>query len=123
MTPQEKKVFSKLFPKTELASQKVELGLTQDIVSVLKQISSEMINAEKSVNNLEALKMKTDEQKVKAEEAMKNLVSLYNKGLPIYTKIDKMSEELDVVVPNLNDWAQTFKDVEQEVAQIKMWIK
>jgi hypothetical protein len=123
MTPQEKNVFGKLFAKTELASQKVELGLTQDIVSVLKQISSEMINAEKSVNNLEALKMKTDEQKVKAEEAMKNLVSLYNKGLPIYTKIDKMSEELDVVVPNLNDWAQTFKDVEQEVAQIKMWIK
>jgi hypothetical protein len=123
MTPQEKNVFGKLFPKTELGSQKIELGLTQDIVSVLKQISSEMINAEKSVNNLEALKMKTDEQKVKAEEAMKNLVSLYNKGLPIYTKIDKMSEELDVVVPNLNDWAQTFKDVEQEVAQIKMWIK
>jgi hypothetical protein len=123
MTPQEKNVFGKLFPKTELGTHKVELGLTQDIVSVLKQISSEMINAEKSVNNLASLKMKTDEQKVKAEEAMKNLVSLYNKGLPIYTKIDKMSEELDVVVPNLNDWAQTFKDVEQEVAQIKMWIK
>jgi hypothetical protein len=123
MTPQEKKVFSKLFPKTELASQKVELGLTQDIVAVLKQISSEMINAEKTINNLSSLKKQTDEQKVKAEESMKNLVSLYNKGLPIYDKIDKMSEELDVVVPNLGDWAQAFKDVEQEVSQIKMWIK
>jgi hypothetical protein len=123
MTPQEKNVFSKLFTKTELASQKVELGLTQDIVAVLKQISSEMINAEKSVNNLSLLKKQTDEQKVKAEEAMKNLVSLYNKGLPIYNKIDKMGEELDIVVPNLNDWAQAFKDVEQEVSQIKMWIK
>ena len=122
MTPQEKQVFSKLF-KTELGTQKIELGLTQDIVSVLKQISSEMINAEKSVNNLSSLKKQTDEQKVKAEEAMKNLVSLYNKGLPIYNKIDKMSEELDVVVPNLADWAQAFKDVEQEVSQIKMWIK
>jgi DNA repair ATPase RecN len=124
-----KSVGNKLF-KTELAShevelesQKVELGLTQDMVSVLKQISAEMINAEKSVNNLSSLKKQTDEQKVKAEEAMKNLVSLYNKGLPIYTKIDKMSEELDVVVPNLDDWAQALKDVEQEVAQIKMWIK
>jgi hypothetical protein len=124
-----KSVGNKLF-KTELASnevelesQKVELGLTQDMVSVLKQISSEMINAEKSVNNLSSLKKQTDEQKVKAEESMKNLVSLYNKGLPIYTKIDKMSEELDIVVPNLDDWARAFKDVEQEVAQIKMWIK
>jgi hypothetical protein len=123
MTPQEKNVFGKLFAKTELASQKIELGLTQDIVAVLKQISSEMINAEKSVNNLSLLKKQTDEQKVKAEEAMKNLVSLYNKGLPIYNKIDKMGEELDIVVPNLNDWAQAFKDVEQEVSQIKMWIK
>ena len=123
MTPQEKNVFGKLFTKTELASQKIELGLTQDIVAVLKQISSEMINAEKSVNNLSLLKKQTDEQKVKAEEAMKNLVSLYNKGLPIYNKIDKMGEELDIVVPNLNDWAQAFKDVEQEVSQIKMWIK
>jgi hypothetical protein len=124
-----KSVGNKLF-KTELASnevelesQKVELGLTQDMVSVLKQISAEMINAEKSVNNLSSLKKQTDEQKVKAEEAMKNLISLYNKGLPIYTKIDKMGEELDIVVPNLDDWAQAFKDVEQEVAQIKMWIK
>jgi uncharacterized coiled-coil DUF342 family protein len=117
-----KTIGNKLF-KTELGSQRVELGLTQDIVSVLKQISSEMINAEKSVNNLSSLKKQTDEQKVKAEEAMKKLVSLYNKGLPIYNKIDKMSEELDVVVPNLDDWAQAFKDVEQEVSQIKMWIK
>ena len=119
----EKLVFNKLFKKEELATQKVELGLTQDLVSVLKQISSEMINAEKSINTLSSLKKQTDEQKVKADESMKNLVALYNKGLPIYTKIDKMSEELDVVVPNLSDWAQAFKDVEQEVSQIKMWIK
>jgi regulator of replication initiation timing len=123
MTPEVKKIGNKLFDKVELESQKVELGLTQDIVAVLKQISSEMINAEKTINNLSSLKKQTDEQKVKAEESMKNLVSLYNKGLPIYDKIDKMSEELDVVVPNLGDWAQAFKDVEQEVSQIKMWIK
>jgi regulator of replication initiation timing len=123
MNPEVTKIGNKLFDKVELESQKVELGLTQDIVAVLKQISSEMINAEKTINNLSSLKKQTDEQKVKAEESMKNLVSLYNKGLPIYDKIDKMSEELDVVVPNLGDWAQAFKDVEQEVSQIKMWIK
>jgi regulator of replication initiation timing len=123
MNPEVKKIGNKLFDKVELSSVKVELGLTQDIVAVLKQISSEMINAEKTINNLSSLKKQTDEQKVKAEESMKNLVSLYNKGLPIYDKIDKMSEELDVVVPNLGDWAQAFKDVEQEVSQIKMWIK
>jgi regulator of replication initiation timing len=123
MNPEVKKIGNKLFDKVELESQKVELGLTQDIVAVLKQISSEMINAEKTINNLSSLKKQTDEQKVKAEESMKNLVSLYNKGLPIYDKIDKMSEELDVVVPNLGAWAQAFKDVEQEVSQIKMWIK
>ena len=54
---------------------------------------------------------------------MKKLISLYNQGLPIYTKIDKMGEELDVVIPNLDKYAQIFRDVEQEVTQIKMTIK
>lgn len=123
MTPEVKKIGDKLFDKVDLSSQKVELGLTQDIVAVLKQISSEMITAEKSINTLSSLKKQQDEEKVKAENTMKNLVSLYNKGLPIYDKIDKMGEELDIVVPNLNAWSQAFKDVEQEVSQIKMWIK
>jgi len=119
----EKLVNKALFGKTELATQKIELGLTQDLVAVLKKISAEMINADKSINTLSSLKKQTDEQKVKADESMKKLVSLYNEGLPIYTKIDKMGEELDVPIPNLAAWAQAFKDVEQEVSQIKMWVK
>ena len=109
--------------KTELAKHEVELGLNQELEAVIKKISAELEIADKSLNTLSALKLQADKEKVKSEESMKKLISLYNQGLPIYTKIDKMGEELDVVIPNLDKYAQIFRDVEQEVSQIKMTIK
>jgi uncharacterized coiled-coil DUF342 family protein len=118
-----KTIYDKLGDKTELAKHEVELGLNQELEAVIKKISAELEIADKSLNTLSALKLQADKEKVKSEESMKKLISLYNQGLPIYTKIDKMGEELDVVIPNLDKYAQIFRDVEQEVSQIKMTIK
>ena len=118
-----KTIYEKLSDKTELAKHEVNLGLNQELEAVIKKISAELEIADKSLNTLSALKLQADKEKVKSEESMKKLISLYNQGLPIYTKIDNMSEELDVVIPNLDKWAQIFRDVEQEVSQIKMTIK
>ena len=118
-----KTIYDKLGDKTELAKHEVNLGLNQGLEAVIKKISAELEIADKSLNTLSALKLQADKEKVKSEESMKKLISLYNQGLPIYTKIDNMSEELDVVIPNLDKWAQIFRDVEQEVSQIKMTIK
>ena len=118
-----KTIYDKLGDKTELAKHEVNLGLNQELEAVIKKISAELEIADKSLNTLSALKLQADKEKVKSEESMKKLISLYNQGLPIYTKIDKMGEELDVVIPNLDKYAQIFRDVEQEVTQIKMTIK
>lgn len=48
MTPQEKNVFAKLFTKTELASHKVELAVTDEISSELKNIKTFLDNANKA---------------------------------------------------------------------------
>lgn len=109
--------------KVELGTHEVELGLNQELEAVMKKISTELEIADKSLNTLSALKLQSDKEKVKSEESMKKLISLYNQGFPIYTKIDKMGEELDIVIPNLDKWAQIFRDVEEEVSQIKMTIK
>ena len=116
-------VYDRLSDKTELAKHEVELGLNQDLDAVIKKISAELDIANKSMDTLSSLKLQSDKAKVNAELSMKKLVSLYNEGMPIYNKIDKMGEELDIVIPNLNKYAQIFKDVEQEVSQIKMTIK
>ena len=116
-------VYDKLAEKTELAKHEVELGLNQDLDAVIKKISAELDIANTSMDTLSSLKLQSDKAKVNAELSMKKLVSLYNEGMPIYNKIDKMGEELDIVIPNLNKYAQIFKDVEQEVSQIKMTIK
>ena len=116
-------VYDKLADKTELAKHEVELGLNQDLDAVMKKISIELGIANKAMDTLSSLKLQSDKEKVNAELSMKKLVSLYNEGMPIYNKIDKMGEELDIVIPNLNKYAQVFKDVEQEVSQIKLTIK
>ena len=116
-------IYNKLQDKTELAKHEVELGLNQDLDAVIKKISAELDIANTSMDTLSSLKLQSDKAKVNAELSMKKLVSLYNEGMPIYNKIDKMGEELDIVIPNLNKYAQIFKDVEQEVSQIKMTIK
>ena len=116
-------VYDRLSDKTELAKHEVQLGLNQDLDAVIKKISTELDIANKSMDTLSSLKLQSDKAKVNAELSMKKLVSLYNEGMPIYNKIDKMGEELDIVIPNLNKYAQIFKDVEQEVSQIKMTIK
>jgi hypothetical protein len=116
-------VYNKLSDKTELAKHEVELGLNQDLDAVMKKISIELGTANKAMDTLSSLKLQSDKEKVNAELSMKKLVSLYNEGMPIYNKIDKMGEELDIVIPNLNKYAQVFKDVEQEVSQIKLTIK
>ena len=116
-------VYDRLSDKTELAKHEVELGLNQDLDAVIKKISAELDIANTSMDTLSSLKLQSDKAKVNAELSMKKLVSLYNEGMPIYNKIDKMGEELDIVIPNLNKYAQIFKDVEQEVSQIKMTIK
>ena len=119
-----KTIYDKLFTeKVELAKHEVELGLNQDLDAVMKKISIELGIANKAMDTLSSLKLQSDKEKVNAELSMKKLVSLYNEGMPIYNKIDKMGEELDIVIPNLNKYAQVFKDVEQEVSQIKLTIK
>ena len=116
-------VYDRLSDKTELAKHEVELGLNQDLDAVIKKISTELDIANKSMDTLSSLKLQSDKAKVNAELSMKKLISLYNEGMPIYNKIDKMGEELDIVIPKLDKYAQIFKDVEQEVSQIKMTIK
>jgi septation ring formation regulator EzrA len=48
MTPQEKQVFSRLFAKTELASHKVELAVTDEISAELKNIKTFLDKANKA---------------------------------------------------------------------------
>jgi len=117
MTPQEKNVFGKLFAKTELASQKVELGIVDDIAKIsadanalLKVLRDDKIllsNADKAIADASANADKvalTSEKNVqksnallpkigtildKADNAAKDL-GLDSKGILGYGELDKL---------------------------------
>ena len=50
MTPQEKNVFGKLFTKTELSSQKIELALADDIKAEIQKYKGLKDNVDKAKN-------------------------------------------------------------------------
>ena len=92
----EKLVFKSLFGKTELSSQKVELGVTQYIEATLKQVSTYLDKVNKADAKIQ--KLATDLNATYKEFGVninypKNII----KRLDGYsTQLDKLSKELGV---------------------------
>jgi len=92
MTPQEKNVFGKLFAKTELASQKVDLALNDDV--------------QKNYNNAIAARKKSADVYFAAKKAvenaiteMKNLKGINEDALATFSKFDALVKELGIPYP------------------------
>ena len=78
MTPQEKNVFGKLFAKTELASHKVDLALTDDIKSEIQKYKGLKDNVDKAKNKAKDMIIAyTDNIRVAYQNAQ-NAVELIN---------------------------------------------
>lgn len=78
MTPQEKQIFSKLFAKTELASHKVDLALTDDIKSEIQKYKGLKDNLDKAKNKAKDMIIAyTDNIRVAYQNAQ-NAVELIN---------------------------------------------
>jgi hypothetical protein len=83
MTPQEKQVFSKLFPKTELGTHKVDLAAIDDI--------------EKILDSALAKQRQLISQGLKVSEQLLSLTADYNKALGL--SIDAANKAKDLGIP------------------------
>jgi hypothetical protein len=81
MTPQEKQVFSKLFPKTELGTHKVDLALVDDV-------RNQIDNTFKFGTELETL------YNVELDNVKKKILKQYNSLLNEIPKADKAYQDL-----------------------------
>lgn len=92
MTPQEKNVFGKLFAKTELASQKVDLALNDDVqknynsaIAARKKSADVYFTAKKAIEN--------------AITEIKSLKSINENALATFSKFDALVKELGIPYP------------------------
>ena len=92
MNPEVKKIGNKLFDKVELASQKVDLALNDDVAKAYQQA----INARKSSNDI-YFKAKKEIESALAE--IKNLKSINENALSTYAKFDTLIKELGIPYP------------------------
>ena len=91
MNPQLNKVFSKLAKaeKTELASQKIELNLTQDAKKVISKLDKDNAAMKKAIANIEK-----ETKKVEAilDKALTAIDTLYTKSMDVYRNSNSEDE-------------------------------
>lgn len=99
-------VFSKLFKKEELASNKVELGIVEDInkisatanslVDKLKSGKSELVNSDKAIQDARVQAQKLiDTANTNADKVAVNTNKVASQGLDLLAKIGTVLEKAD----------------------------
>ena len=112
----EKLVINSLFGKTELATQKVELALVDELKT------SAAVTERKSID----LSNSIDESKKWAERSKENYASLIKQHvdfLALVKKIEAMSKDLGIPIPFENDIKSTNSLVQQQLDYFKKTIK
>jgi hypothetical protein len=113
MTPQEKNVFGKLFPKTELASHKVELALADDLKAGTTFLQAATDAVKKSITNYETSykAMQTESNGAK---------SVLNTQMKLINNIEAKAKELGInpnAIPNYNEinkaWQMTSDAIDR----------
>ncbi len=107
MTPQEKNVFNKLF-KTELATQKVELGVVQDAEKVISDYFKSTDTANSKIKGAIA-SLREAEQFVKSSVEKSNIL------LKLKSDIEKQAKDLGIDANNI----QTIKDINLAISDSK----
>ncbi len=103
MTPQEKQVFSKLFPKTELGTHKVDLALIDDLNKLINESKSNYKEFNDSFNKM------NDFRKLVLIEGDR-YVSSSEKLIDIYQKISVQAKDLGINFTNTNE-AKSVRDI------------
>ena len=113
MTPQEKNVFGKLFTKTELGSQKIELALADDLKAGTTFLQAATEAVKKSITNYETSykAMQTESNGAK---------SVLNTQMKLINNIEAKAKELGInpnTIPNYNEinkaWQMTSDAIDR----------
>ena len=113
MTPTEKRVFSKLFTKTELASHQVELALADDLKAGAAFLQAATDAVKKSITNYETAykAMQTESNGAK---------SVLNTQMKLINNIEAKAKDLGInpnTIPNYNEinkaWQMTSDAIDR----------
>ena len=108
----QREVFNKLFKeeKTELATQKIELGLASDgKTKMFKAIEKIYRNGEDLVDEFENNKKKAQRQIQSVEKSYDKAVKIYKE---VSTDLEKKASELDIAPNNIPDYDKLLKSLD-----------
>ena len=106
----EKLVFKSLFGKTELKSEKVELGVVQDIDSVLKVANDLKKQSEPFGKELFDLSSRIKTVLSKMQEIEKSSANLENKSTELFNQFKKQAVELGLDI-NGSDAQKKYEQI------------
>ena len=109
----QKEVFNKLFKeeKTELATQKVELALIDDVKSITKELDSILSSMDKEGDELGRLLGDAIRKQRVLESLNDKQQAASTKAIKITQEVEKASKELGVPNPKeLNDLMKKYRD-------------
>jgi hypothetical protein len=116
MTPQEKNVFGKLFAKTELRTQKVELAISDDMAKLSSEADAQLARLKADNQNLRTIDKNIADIKKLGEtelaKAVKNIVSTevtMKKITDILGKAEKSAKELGIDVKTIPAYSPLSK--------------
>jgi len=125
MTPQEKNVFSKLFSKTELASQKIDLALVDDIDKYLQKQNSILKIADNSWKEYQDYLTRADTPFKKMINSYNLLSNTISESDALINKINSLSKELGLNAKDVKGYSavlgnvNTSKEILSTIASFK----
>jgi chromosome segregation ATPase len=114
MTPQEKQVFSKLFPKTELGTHEIELASVKELQKSISDINGGISEVEKRGNQLASELGKAQQTKNALGDSVKSILSY---GQFVKTQIDefkKQANDLGLDANNVKE-IKTLEDLQKSI--------
>jgi chromosome segregation ATPase len=114
MTPQEKQVFSKLFPKTELGTHEIALASVKELQKSISDINGGISEVEKRGNQLASELGKAQQTKNALGDSVKSILSY---GQFVKTQIDefkKQANDLGLDANNVKE-IKTLEDLQKSI--------
>ena len=132
MEPQVKKIFSKL-PKTELATEKVELNVMQDIDKTLDKLVSEFQSLRVLEGDLDVQMQKVKDAKDKLDDIIRDAKQGQKETQKKISEVNKLKEKAEKAARDLgvddkeikgyNQIDDITSDAEEEIKNISLMIK
>ena len=116
MTPQEKNVFGKLFTKTKLTTQKIDLSIIDDLQNASNLLNSRRLELNDFVSSYVKSKNDANNKKTELLKVMENFDSIIKKA-------NAAASSLGIEITGIEKFTSLFKESQNSLDNFKSNVK